>query len=318
MNYELKIKIQKFSAIFLAVIVSSALASAPSAQSAPAPAQIKIGPDVYISPSALMVVTIKNPNPKNLSLRAKYGEVNQKKPEETNLNLKSNTFAMDDDKPEIAWATLTGLRAGRLYYIKIVDNTGNLLPSDTFSFTAPSTGFGGYYSAPLPPPTGTNTTPTESPQNEPIILSATPAPRVNPYSKYDPNYRNVDTYTPLYGQKNTGGTTAGTGAKTPKEFSGGLVPCDNSDKKCEWNELMELVNRVIKYVFFFLVLPIVAIMFAYAGIQMIFAGGGEAMTKARNTFSNAVIGFLIALGAWLIINTILRILGFDGSWIGFD
>ena len=40
-------------------------------------------------------------------------------------------------------------------------------------------------------------------------------------------------------------------------------------------------------------------------------------TEAKNIFTNAVIGLVIAVAAFLIIRTILSILGYDGSWIGF-
>jgi len=87
---------------------------------------------------------------------------------------------------------------------------------------------------------------------------------------------------------------------------------------CGWNELMALVNRVIKFILFDMVVPIAAIMFVYAGVLMITAGGDTgAVTKARSVFTNAVIGFIVAVAAWLIIRTILSILGYQGAWIGF-
>lgn len=107
---------------------------------------------------------------------------------------------------------------------------------------------------------------------------------------------------------------------------GGLVPCDNTPdasgviaNPCGFNELLDMVNIVIKFVIFDMVLPISAIMFAYAGFLMITAGGeaAGARTKAKGIFTNAVIGLIIAVAAWLIIRTILSILGYDGAWIGF-
>lgn len=99
-----------------------------------------------------------------------------------------------------------------------------------------------------------------------------------------------------------------------------LVQCDNSaGKLCDFNAFMSLINRVIKFILFDMVIPIAAIMFAYAGFQMITAGGDSgARTKAKNIFFNAVLGLVLAAGAFLIIRTILSILGYNGSWIGFD
>ena len=64
-------------------------------------------------------------------------------------------------------------------------------------------------------------------------------------------------------------------------------------------------------------LPIAAIMIAYAGFLLITAAGGEQKTKAKNIFFNAVIGLVIAAAAWLIIRTLLLIVGYEGDWIGF-
>ncbi len=89
--------------------------------------------------------------------------------------------------------------------------------------------------------------------------------------------------------------------------------------ECEFNDFMGLVNKVVNFILASLVIPIAAIMFFYAGFLMITAGGESASsrTRAKHIFTNAVIGLVLAAAAWIIINTLLSILGFDGSWIGF-
>jgi hypothetical protein len=95
-----------------------------------------------------------------------------------------------------------------------------------------------------------------------------------------------------------------------------LVQCDN----CGFNDLMALINRVIKFILFDMVIPISAIMFAYAGFLLVFSGADSsgAKTKAKSIFTNTVLGLIIAMAAFLIIRTILSILGYEGSWIGFN
>lgn len=105
----------------------------------------------------------------------------------------------------------------------------------------------------------------------------------------------------------------------------GLIPCGrdlNADgtikNPCEFGHAMILINNVIKFVLFKLAMPIAAIMFAWAGVLMVTAGGStERVGKARRIFTNVAIGFIIAVIAWLIVRTILAILGFEGDWIGF-
>lgn len=99
----------------------------------------------------------------------------------------------------------------------------------------------------------------------------------------------------------------------------GLIPCDNSEgNKCDFIAFMALVNKVINFVLFKMVIPLAAIMFAYAGFLMVTAGGeaAHARQEAKSIFTNVVIGLVFAVAAWLIISTILAILGYDGSWIG--
>ena len=99
----------------------------------------------------------------------------------------------------------------------------------------------------------------------------------------------------------------------------GLVHCDNSTAHpCNFNALMELVNTIINFLLFALALPIAAIMCAYAGFKLVIsAGSSEERTSAKKIFTSAIIGFIIALAAWLIVETILSILGYNGAWIGF-
>lgn len=102
-------------------------------------------------------------------------------------------------------------------------------------------------------------------------------------------------------------------------FGAGLVLCGNKDQTaCDWNGLMATINGLIHFVLFDMAVPIAAIMFAYAGFKMVTAGGesGEARNKAKSIFTNTLFGLIIAIAAWLIISTLLFILGYDASWIG--
>ena len=110
----------------------------------------------------------------------------------------------------------------------------------------------------------------------------------------------------------------------------GLIPCGNEFKgpngeltgdiphPCTFTDFMTLVNKVIKFALFDMVVPIAAIMFAYAGFLLVTSGGSsEARTKAKTIFTNVALGLIIAVAAWLIIRTILLTLGYPGDWIGF-
>ena len=100
---------------------------------------------------------------------------------------------------------------------------------------------------------------------------------------------------------------------------GGLVPCGTkaNPKACDFNDIMKLINTIINFVLFVIAVPLAAIMFAYAGFMLVTSGGSsEKMSQAKSIFGNVAIGLIIAAAAWLIVHTILNIVGFDGSWIG--
>lgn len=93
---------------------------------------------------------------------------------------------------------------------------------------------------------------------------------------------------------------------------GVLVPCSDN---CGFNDLLTLVNTIINFILFVLAVPIAAIMFAYAGFLLIFSGGESGKrTKAKDIFLNVVIGLAVVAAAWLIVHTILSIVGYQQSW----
>jgi len=100
-----------------------------------------------------------------------------------------------------------------------------------------------------------------------------------------------------------------------KETGGEIInPCEADG----FGYLMKMINKVVNFILFTMAVPIAAIMFAYAGFLLVTSGGETSKrTKAKSIFTNVAIGLVLAVAAWLIINTILSILGFDGSWIGF-
>ncbi len=112
------------------------------------------------------------------------------------------------------------------------------------------------------------------------------------------------------------------------DWKNGLVKCGTGavDKttgkisdECDFNALMDLINRLINFILVGLAVPIAAIMFAYAGFTMLAVGGESAggMEKAKSVFSNTVLGLVAIACAWIVIHTILSVLGYEGSWIGF-
>lgn len=81
---------------------------------------------------------------------------------------------------------------------------------------------------------------------------------------------------------------------------------------CDFNYFMALLNGLIKFLLFVIATPMVALIIMYTGYLYLTAGGSAGQTeKARHILFNVVIGYIIALAAWLVVNTIITSLKVD-------
>lgn len=99
----------------------------------------------------------------------------------------------------------------------------------------------------------------------------------------------------------------------PRCNIGNIVNNDYEDS-CDFNALMELINRVINFALFVLATPLFAILIMYAGFLYINDGGSsKKISEAKDIFKKALLGYAIALVAWLVVKTIMSSLGFNGT-----
>ncbi len=89
-------------------------------------------------------------------------------------------------------------------------------------------------------------------------------------------------------------------------FSAGLVPCgDTADDPCKFNDLIDLIRIIVSFLMFKVALPLSAVLFSWAGIIMMTAGGSQDKIKqAKDIFLFVAIGIVITFAAWLIVETI--------------
>ena len=86
----------------------------------------------------------------------------------------------------------------------------------------------------------------------------------------------------------------------------GVVPCDGPD--CNFCSLIQLADNLIDFAVGLLAV-LSAIMFAYAGFLMVTASDNEGkLSQANEIFRNVVIGIIITLAAWLIVDTVMKLL----------
>lgn len=92
----------------------------------------------------------------------------------------------------------------------------------------------------------------------------------------------------------------------------GLVACDGPD--CNFNTLIDTINRVINFLIFYIGFPIVAIVIAWAGVKLLTSGGNEkAKSEAKSMIFKVIIGLVVALLCWAIIKLILVGLGYTST-----
>ncbi len=96
-----------------------------------------------------------------------------------------------------------------------------------------------------------------------------------------------------------------------------LVTCDPEKPagrgSCDLCALFETIQNVVNFLIR-LAFSIVAIMLVYGGIRMYFSGDNPNNRKtATKVFINAVIGLVIVLTSWVVINTIITFLAKPGS-----
>ncbi len=101
-----------------------------------------------------------------------------------------------------------------------------------------------------------------------------------------------------------------------------LVPCGtlsdadhNVTNPCGFNDLLTLINTIITFILYKLAVPLAAVMFAYAGFELVTSGGStEKKSKAISIFTNVAIGLVLVAASFVIVKTILIVAGYDTTW----
>lgn len=86
----------------------------------------------------------------------------------------------------------------------------------------------------------------------------------------------------------------------------GIISCYN---ECDFSDIFRTVNNIIYFLITIVFIPVVVIMFMYAGYTYITAGGdSKKVVKVRSLLKHIVLGMVIILCAWLIVRTFMSVL----------
>jgi hypothetical protein len=102
-------------------------------------------------------------------------------------------------------------------------------------------------------------------------------------------------------------------------FFGPIVPESASTCAIGWGALIVVINRIIALLITLAIVFVAPIMIAWAGflfvINPVNAGGRE---KAKGILSNTIVGIVIALAGWLIVDAVMAVLynpsAAGGTW----
>lgn len=85
---------------------------------------------------------------------------------------------------------------------------------------------------------------------------------------------------------------------------GGFVPCEGNE--CSFCDLVSMLQVIISWIIG-IIFVIFAVLLVVAGFQLVFSRGNQSAQKdAKDKLINALIGIIIVLAAWLIVDTLMR------------
>jgi hypothetical protein len=93
-----------------------------------------------------------------------------------------------------------------------------------------------------------------------------------------------------------------------------IVTCKGVDCKC--SDLVKMAENVLNTGIYFAVF-ISAVLFAWAGWKMVSGksmGDGEKIGEAKKILWNVIIGLVVILAAWLLVDTLMRTLTQSVIW----
>lgn len=98
-------------------------------------------------------------------------------------------------------------------------------------------------------------------------------------------------------------------------YAAGFVPCGGpNEPPCQTCHVIDLVNNLLSWLVVILG-TIAAIMIVFAGFKLVTSGGNQAaMKSAKDIMTNIIIGYIIVLAGWLLIDFGMKALLNEGTF----
>ena len=93
----------------------------------------------------------------------------------------------------------------------------------------------------------------------------------------------------------------------------GVVPCGEPGNPCQLCDVFVMIDNILDFILIKMVPVIAVLMLVVGGIMFFFAGADPGMlTKAKSLITSTIIGLVIIFAAFLIVGTVLSVLGLTG------
>jgi hypothetical protein len=106
-------------------------------------------------------------------------------------------------------------------------------------------------------------------------------------------------------------------ARASIPFFGPIVPEAINRCAAGWAALITVINDIIELLITLAIVFVAPITIAYAGFLLVTSQGNSgAITKAKGVIENTVVGIIIAIAAWLIVDAVMSVLYHpsDSTW----
>ena len=92
-------------------------------------------------------------------------------------------------------------------------------------------------------------------------------------------------------------------------FFGPIIPAAYNVCAPSWGQLIEVINNIIQLLITLAIVFVAPLMIAYAGFLFVTNPvNASGISKAREVLTNTVVGIVIALAGWLIVDAIMAVL----------
>ncbi len=100
------------------------------------------------------------------------------------------------------------------------------------------------------------------------------------------------------------------------ELANSIVPCGQfPDCQCEISDLFILVKNIYIFIIWYIATPFAGLLIVLGGLLLLLSGASSKLHDLGKTMLwGAAWGIALIFGAYLIVSTVLMVLGYQGAW----